>query len=522
MTCGSCIFTLLQCFCYCSFVIATSNSTNLHQQEAWPNLSSTRAVAMRTQRDISENATITDEIVIGVNLSSVIFEQFGYNSDSLSDINTLLDVGVQALYIDLYYNEYSRDWALCPLESLITNNSSKRCERPQTFNITSLIGVINNFISLTDTVLNTNPLYLLISVHSMVFTESKYITGIHYLESAFHAVNNLVMPSDLNISSMPSLKKLLFTDNLRAFAVLINDDLQVNTTYKENSDLNTIFISSTLLGTQRWKQISHNHPTLPVIWKDINTIDNETISNTTESSFRFTYSDDNLTLDRFVNSIRTGYSPIISQKFTKLSDISTYLEFSSWSWAIYQPTFENAGSASDEKSSSEIAKLNRCAIITSSGWKVAKCGDKYRILCRSSKRPHTFAVSKLYSNYLTASELCYNLGSEYDIAIPNTAFEQDKAIKMLSSFDSGLWIDINSLSSSNCWVKGLNAICPYQKTISRMIFIRMITPAAVIAFILLSLLTLLQFNRVPVHQNRRRWRKLAQDHIANDVEGVPS
>ncbi|KAF6010416.1 hypothetical protein HII13_003191 [Brettanomyces bruxellensis] len=516
----NCVILFFHCAYFFSYVNAGANFTTLHQQEAWPNLSSTRAVAIRTQRDISENATIIDDVVVGVNITSTVFESFGYTSESLAEINTLLDVGVQALYIDLYYNEYSRDWSLCPLESLITNRTSERCESPQTFNITSLIGVINNFISLTDNVLNTNPLYLLISVHSIVYTKSKYITEIHYLESEFQNLNNLITPSHLNITSIPSLQEMLFTDNLRTLAILINDDLLLNTTYKENSGLNTMFISSSLLGTQRWKQISDNYPTLPVAWKDIDDINNVTISNDT-SSFRFTYSRGDISLDTFVRSIKLGYSPIISQIFSKLSDISVYLEYAFWSWAVYQPTFENTGSTTDE-TSSDIAKLERCAIITTSGWKVVKCGGRYRVLCQNSEKPDTFAVSKVSSDFLTASESCYDIGSNYVIAVPTTVFEQDKAIAVIPSTDTGLWIDVNSLSSSNCWVKGLSTVCPYQKTISKMIFIRMITPGAVIAFILLLLLILLQFNRVPVHQNRRRWRKLTQEQAAKEVEGVPS
>lgn len=490
------------------------------QYESWPNLSSSRAVALRSQRDFSTNISIASNVVMGVNLTTVVFEHDGYNSSALQSIRTLLNVGVQALAIDLYYNEFTKDWSLCPLDSTnVNSSSSQRCSEVSDFNLTSVVNTIDTFISGTDTVLSTNVLYILLRINPIVYRNSVHLSGIHHLGNQFRGIRELVTPESMNPLSLPTVHQLLFNSDLRVITTIVEDNLLPNTTYNISSDMNTLFVGSSVINSTTFKF----NNTLPLIYEPVSKFDDQTASEVDETTFTFTHEieDDYFTVESYRDIILHGFSPIISRNFNNLSDISTFLDNSFWSWAPGEPISGNTTASSSSNGKIENVLNDRCVIITKQGWKSVPCNDKYHSVCTDGK-PGNFILTKSLSDYTTSNENCYSLGKKYSVAVPVNAVQQHKLMGMIPTSELGLWIDVNSLSSSNCWVQGLNSVCPYQKTISTRIFVRMLGIGGFIAFLLLVLLISLQFSKMPVHQNRHHWKKLMQNKLANQYEGVPA
>ena len=80
----------------------------------WPLLDFITEVAIRTQRDISYQIPIDQDTHYGVSLSRLLFDVDGYVESSLVTTRSMLDVGVKILTIDLYWNQFTSKWQLCP------------------------------------------------------------------------------------------------------------------------------------------------------------------------------------------------------------------------------------------------------------------------------------------------------------------------------------------------------------------------------------------------------------------------
>ncbi|CUM67667.1 uncharacterized protein PRCAT00005369001 [Priceomyces carsonii] len=168
---GRYIFVLLTCLNFC--VCDLSN---------WPWLSFQESVAVRGQRDTSKNIPIDQLTTLGVSLSSQLFDKKGYINDTLSDIETLLNVGVQTLVVDIYWNEFIGVWQLCPAplpknqtqhlnekHKLTWEGKTYTCQPTFTFN--NLVGTINSYLSASNLNLDLNLIQILLNLHSIHYKE---------------------------------------------------------------------------------------------------------------------------------------------------------------------------------------------------------------------------------------------------------------------------------------------------------------------------------------------------------------
>lgn len=85
------------------------NQTTVNQTA----LNETLDVAIRTQRDISKPVPLDQLAVSGTSLTTMFLNK-GYSLDSISELRDLLDTGMQAIMVDLYWNEFTSVWQLCP------------------------------------------------------------------------------------------------------------------------------------------------------------------------------------------------------------------------------------------------------------------------------------------------------------------------------------------------------------------------------------------------------------------------
>lgn len=85
------------------------NQTSVNQTA----LNETLDVAIRTQRDISKPVPLDQLAVTGTSLTTM-FSNGDYSLNSTSKLRDLLDTGMQAIMLDLYWNEFTSVWQLCP------------------------------------------------------------------------------------------------------------------------------------------------------------------------------------------------------------------------------------------------------------------------------------------------------------------------------------------------------------------------------------------------------------------------
>lgn len=578
------IFLLLRCFSSVAIELTEKETileswdilTSYSQANEWPNLSRNRAIAIRTQRDVSVNNTIAYTVVPGVDLNTVVFDQYGYNSTSLDSFKTLMNVGIQSFVLHLYYDETHKNWLLCPKEKII--EQSKLDEYTECavndFNLTSLVSTLNSFMLLTNNDLNINIMYLLLKLESFSFSRNQTIStslrnsSIDSLSTVFETINKVVSPLSIDNNNLPTLHDLLYKLSQRVFPIVIEDQLNYNTSYNLLDDKYSLFVGS----NNDSKSISNEETNvLSVDIQEEYSIECQTIESSSAGSYlRFSYDTETYPYDlqSYWESIQCGYSPIISHSFDNLSDISSFLEISLWSWVPYQPTitttdelsipeiFQNlttrniheefnsntysinitsslskhlTGSVSnytsnnrDENEDFDDEYNNRCAVISRSGWVATTCDRKLYAICINSKNSSDYQITSEKRTYTKADLECQSLDGDYELTVPRNTLQQDYMMSLIPDDESALWINLNSLSSKNCWVVGIDSTCPYQSVISHHIFVQMITPSSVMGFLLFVLFLFMQFQQLPVHKNRKYWKKLLNEKLKNDYDGVPS
>ncbi|ODQ47201.1 hypothetical protein PICMEDRAFT_15186 [Pichia membranifaciens NRRL Y-2026] len=549
------------------------------QASEWPNLSRDRAIGIRAQRDVSANVTIDYIVTPGVDLSRVVFEPYGYNAGSLQYLKTLMNVGVQTFVLDLYYDETNRNWLLCPKSRLLNDTASSDISECSisTFNLTSLITTMNQFLSVTNNDLDINVMFLLVRLNSLSSTGLSFKanvtdSNITSLSTAFSGINKIVSPSSIDGNALPTLNNLLFKLSQRVFPVIIENNLPTNSTYDLSVDKTTFF---TFARSSAFEQPVPGYPTLNLELQNSGNMKCQQIDlpANSSSSLRFSYDTRSspFTIQSYWESVQCGYSPIISHSLEDISNISTFLEVSSWAWAPFQPTVTNldelnipnlfsnltnrdlpAAFTTSNYTSTALQKspeiitadnnnntiisgnneisddnpddeyVNRCAAISKIGWIATTCDRKLFAICVNIKNSSDYAITVEKKSYMKADIECKALDGDYQLALPRNTIEQNYMISLIPLHEDTIWIDLNSLSSENCWVVGVNSNCPYQLVVSNHIFVRMITPSTVMALLLFLLLFVLQFQRIPVHKNRKYWRKLLNEKLKNDYDGVPS
>ncbi|KAH3671932.1 hypothetical protein OGAPHI_000118 [Ogataea philodendri] len=474
----------------------------------WQQMSSTRAIALRAQRDVMKNTTILNSAVFGVNLNTVLFNNYGYNATSLDYMESLMDVGAQAFELNLYYNEDLGDWGLADFTS---NEASFGFNGTSDFNITRLLTRINQFTSITETNLNANIMFLLLNLYSTSSSDENHKTGETGLATTFSNLMYAANPYYYKTLENITLNYYLFGDQLRIIPVIMSNNLGHNASYDLSNDLNLFYEAN---------------KTIPI--KMSESQDTECVE---PSSFQFAYDTEQhpYNNESFRSDLVCGYSAIITQPLADISDISLLLPYTYWSWEASEPnsTISNSHHQQNTNDTTEARDddyLNRCAISTPNGWKAVSCELKLPVACSlQGNRTHFRLTDDKYS-YFEADDACAGMDEgNYFFPVPSTPYEQLSLSQILPSDTHGVWINLNSLSSSNCWVYGgPNALCPYQHIVSRRIFKEMISPASVIALVLFCLIVLVQVDRLPVHRNRKHWRRVLKRKLQNEFEGIPS
>lgn len=339
----------------------------------WPNLSPQIEIAQRSQRDVGKYLLIDQVTGMGISLNSLVFDKEGYTLDALNDVSTLLDVGVQTLMINLYWNEFTEKWQLCPApfpanissditttKELYWDDRTYKCEASLTVDL--LVRTINTYFSETNTNIKVNMVQLLFHLKSIRIdppgrnvssSEIKnYISTFQPTDLHFVALNNatlndivssfgtsLFTPSDLSSyrstnyrkgdnvgfynqtrQSFPTLNTFLLLDYKRVMTTVIANDL-VKSQYTYNvtsSDKKSVFLEgsgvyTTVASLSDPDVVSQCNELIHYNQDNIEVFDNVSL----KEHFRIVVDDNgtSFTSVTFSDFVRCGFSPILNASY---------------------------------------------------------------------------------------------------------------------------------------------------------------------------------------------------------------
>jgi len=218
-----------------------------------------------------------------------------------------------------------------------------------------------------------------------------------------------------------------------------------------------------------------------------------------------------------------GISPLLNKSLAGVTADKNFLPYqeytlnSIWSWAAGQP--ENATMSGNE----------RCATMNSStgNWQVASCGASYYSgSCRVNNRPYDWRISSPPTMYYKVDEACPE-GTNFDV--PRTALENSYLLAAFrqslgsGSYPNGalLWVDLNDLDISTCWVTGSNTTCPYQTEApdgqARTLFAPVVAGVIVLVLTILTILV----KCAGARQNAKRRRRGDDGWDYEGIDGIP-
>ena len=265
------------------------------------------------------------------------------------------------------------------------------------------------------------------------------------------------------------------------------------------------------------------------------------IQHTASKSWRFL--DTQFTKDDLPLFSQCGYSPILANYYdTKnVSEMVILVQNGAiWTWdtASSQPRLTIPGH-SHSTNTKKCAVLHYTASRKTVSWKTEDCYSRRHVLCRSGKNPFLWTVTQEKYTYLES----YDTGPRnnnnsnnvcpdgYHFGLPSTPLELESVLLYLSQveqqdanpYDRDIWINANSIILDNCWVNGENgASCPYKDTVRKGTLAALLVPATPIAALVLICAFYLSLLTVPIHDNRKNWRRVIKQISKSEMEGVPS
>lgn len=491
--------------------------------EVLPSIDGQRQNAMRSQRDLMLNVTIDQLPLVGVNLRKVILNSGSTNdSESLLGMQSLMRSGVQNFVLDLELRNGS--WGV----------------KETNLDLPTFLTAFDTFVNKTDDNLSANILTLHLNVSKEELPSNSTTEGD---ESVITVDLSNPMLNLTNVLDQFIGRQRIYTpDDLRA-------DQEAGDTFdtygKSNSGWPTLnsflyFKRKRVLITEVSSWL--NYSQVPYIFN--NTILHYDVGNKTLetpdtigrllniSTISWRFLEAEFTPTEIQQYIGMGYSPVIANYYNtgNLTQISELLDHSIiWSWGPNEPIA--AFTAGEPKNSSSLVAYN-CALLkyystnSSSVWIVGNCYDRKQGLCRYADQAFDWEVTGADDTYFAFDQHseCH-CSDKYHFALPTTPLELTSLLMHLENSGTGdkeIWIDLNSIAVNDCWVTGgPYATCPYEKVVSRRNFVAMLTPVTVCCFVILLIVIYLNLLRVPIHSNRKKWRKVVNELSKTELDGVP-
>ncbi|CAL9737004.1 maintenance of telomere capping protein 6 [Monosporozyma servazzii] len=505
---------------------------DIYSGDAWPDISPQRQNAIRSQRDVMRNITIDQIPYVGVNLRKVLFNQqsvdlitnmgpvyspsgaSGNETDALIDnFTSLLNSGLQSMVLDLEIR--NNTWMivetdlnfqqyLTTLNSFLVQSHYDLSANIQVL----LLNIITKKNATIDKLVYSNPQLNLTNIID-TYLGSEYI----FTPEAF--LND--QDSSLAITKRPkwpTVQQFLFERHKRIIITELTSSLNL-------SETPYIFPRDVL-------HYDENNSTLSC------PTNNTEIDFMKSISWRFLNAP--FTVDEIKQYITCGLSPIISNYYD-ISNVTDIVKLISpsivWAWEENEPRLSNSKLVvgKDSIQAYNCAKVKYISANSSLSWSVGNCYNKKVGLCKKSESEseNNWLVTNTEDSFFDFNDLQEEACPEgYRFAMPPTPLDGlslaqylDKSIYSASE-DTEIWINLNSIMVSNCWVIGENATCPYRKEVSTRNFLQMVSPVSIMSLFLLVGVFYFSLLTIPIHDNRKNWRKIVNQVSKNEFEGVPS
>lgn len=507
--------------CINLFILFTGYILNLcHGQtfDNWPSLSTGMVAAVRGQRDLSEVITVDQLTRFGVSLNSMVFEKYGYVSNTNANILSILQVGARVLTMDVYWNEISGVWQLCPApyptnsstipslpRHVLWNGSTYYCE--PNFNVDFVMNTILLYFQGTNSNLEVNSLHIIFNLKTISYSDEKYSPkelqkiyrgplasiGNSTLNATVSSIQSLTFtPVDLlnykirqqdakddgyetqynnSDTNFPSLDTFLYTDIKRSTIALNLDDYR-NSSYTYNftdSDNLLFFIMgrnfSSLVISSDDVEYLEQCSSVPINEADSEQLFEE-VTNKTEFRFVIDNDDSPFTNETFRSFLNCGFGPILNASEYDTGDnytnslgtiMNQFTSMSLWLWSPGQPQIysSNSTNLSNDTETSEVAY--RCGALDETGVYLANCYEEYPYACQKQDSPYEWKINpKSKRLYFSAYSDSDACPEGYFLGVPLLS------LQILSLYDAivladipyPIWVNLNDLTVENCFVTG--------------------------------------------------------------------
>lgn len=370
----------------------------------WPLLSFETEVAIRAQRDTSYPIPIDQTTGFGVSLSSLLFNQDGYTNDTLPEIDNMLSSGARVFAIDLYWNNFTSKWQLCPgpypingstsieqSQDIQWNGNEYKCQ--PSFTMDTIMNQFRSYFGRTNTNMNANVVHILLGLRQFQFPKTMMntttISNKYQSSGDFAKVGNssltdsvsglgslLFTPNDLNSfrnnhesshynnyynlssESFPTLQSFIFNNLKRSLAIVVEDEITQDKSISYNhydKDKDNIFFSGTDIDTN-FVSITNSlivSKCLDLLNNQSDLFNGELGKMSKQPQFNYIFDNEHLpfTNNTFHNLVQCGFSPLLSSESYTINDtittssvgqiINHFLPLSFWSWAQGEPGVDN-------------------------------------------------------------------------------------------------------------------------------------------------------------------------------------
>ncbi|KAI5948692.1 MTC6 [Candida theae] len=581
------IIALIVSFIICHVVaLGEANFSTLLNQTSTnlTTLNDTLDVAIRTQRDISRPVPLDQLAVTGMSLTNMFLND-DYSSDGISSLRDLLDSGMQAIMVDLYWNEFTSVWQLCPAPfpqnvthnptdkvNVTWNNVTYTCQVG--FTTDNIMSIIKSYLDASNTDFEANFLHLLFNLKSIHYDKSNLTTSLENIYRP-NSHSNIVGNSTLNATispiasyiftpqvlqdyrsqilsssssyasfynqsslDMPTLETVLFSQYKRMLVNVLSDELVPSPRVYSitDTDREYIFFNTTLPTSIRTARDAEPYcQNLLSLNHNLSTYNN--LSLATLFDYVVDSGDDQFSPNKVQSFLRCGLLPIFNGTSYKIGDqgvsevedlFETFTPYLFWSWRAGEPRlWTNSTKDLSTDDNLDSGASYRCVVLTADGWKVDDCYQKYQIACQNKTEPNDWCIPRdVEQTYFDVNR--GHCPDGFNFSLPRSSTEMLALMTAVKNqhAEYPIWIDLNDITIPDCFVSGgPYAQCPYQKTVTTTKFVRMIAPASVVCIIVLIAVLLEKLLRTNhIQSNRKRyWKKaLAEYYSKNDYEGVPS
>ncbi|OJD23528.1 hypothetical protein ACJ73_05116 [Blastomyces percursus] len=558
-------------------------------------------VVQLSQRDVSSQIPINHVAHPGVYVTSACFGNGRYaEQDMVKCISNLLALDYRRFYVDLYWSAGHRRWTFCPVaanslslarsvtgpspvQPVSTHADPRSYSCSESLDISVFLSVLKNYFSATGNTLNAHMLYILLNVHSAVFSGSSDEPSSAAAPEKLPSDRNLLGPrfnedlgpymytpkqlneerTNLNRSwySVPRFAHPIseyfttrrdskgthstpdgwpcesYVERRRLKRFLVGwgtvDPQMAN--YDFNSDRHLIFPRDSLAVSKKIETSNSSYASGGTVIKSGCLFEPETTNvalsaSWSESTIVERYDSHPLHL-LSSDLIACGISPIVNATLSNVTaneDFRPYenaSQASSWAWAQGEPNPDGSPSAlflSD-------LRCARADVSSKGRWFPTKCSDDLYGACRVGNEPFQWTLTRERVSYDAVAVSCPENST---FSVPRTSLENTYLYHYISSlpknvlnqssdnhYERSVWIDLNSLDVPTCWVSGGPDAQCPYEVDEGAVQRRTVLVPTIAAIIVLVIAALTIFVKCNSNRRNSRRKRVIQGW---EYEGVPS